>query len=425
LKSFGAQRFERKWDDGPRITPEQAEAARARAVKKQNQGDPNGAAPEQKEQADNDSNWFDSVELLSIDELLSFNRDKDPDSLLGNRWLCRGYQVVIHGETGIGKSSLILQAAICWCLDQAFFGIVPKRSLKVLFIEAENDKGDLGEVLQDVIKAMKLTPDQIRWVKQHLTIIREYRRTGKDFINLARRLIAKFQPDVVFADPLLSYAGEDLSQQKAMSQFLRANFTPLLNETGVIWFWVHHVSKPPRDDKAAVRRGAYAMFGSVELAGVARETISINKVDWDTRLFELEFGKRSRRLGVCDELGNPIYKLYIRQSAQANFWEAVDQTEAAKQSGKANQSARATKMVRAFIEKKINVTHAQLRQYAKQIPVGQNAAIEIAQAVVDDKSEPRIYEYKIKLSRTNASNAFSTVKEEDNPFTFNRKKGRK
>jgi hypothetical protein len=256
-------------------------------------------------------------------------------------------------------------------------------------------------------------------------IIRERKRAGKDFIKLARRLIAKFKPDLVFADPFLSYVGsDDVSQQKAMTAFLRSLLEPLLQETGVIWFWVHHVSKPPRDDKPATRRGIYAGLGSVELSGWARETISINTVNWDERLFELEFGKRSKRLGLCDETGKPIEKLYIRQSKDAVFWEAVNQAEAQKAAGHAGRSDKAVKQIRTFIERKVNITHAQLSQEAKRIEIGEKTARNIARSFVDDQGDPRIYEYKIRCGDRGVF-AFSTVKKTDNPLTFIPKRDRK
>jgi ABC-type uncharacterized transport system fused permease/ATPase subunit len=62
---------------------------------------------EQFEQSDN-TEWF------SLDDLMNFDREHDPDCLIGNRLICRGGSFILQGYTGFGKSSLALQLAMCW-----------------------------------------------------------------------------------------------------------------------------------------------------------------------------------------------------------------------------------------------------------------------------------------------------------------------
>jgi RecA-family ATPase len=178
--------------------------------------------------------------------------------------------VVIQGETGIGKSTLVMQMIVHWALIQALFGIQPKKVLKSLLIESENNKGDLAEMYQDTVKALGLSKAERDLLKTRVVIIRESAKSGHEFIKLARRLIKKHNPDLVFADPLFSYLGSNASAQEVMSDFLRTELQPNINRTGVIWFWVHHFSKPPRENNASTRRKVYAGFGSVEIPGWAR-----------------------------------------------------------------------------------------------------------------------------------------------------------
>jgi hypothetical protein len=64
------------------------------------------------------SEWLIAQEVDSLgeemlpDDLISFNTAKDPGNLLGNRWLGRGMACLLIGQSGIGKSSLNMQAAI-------------------------------------------------------------------------------------------------------------------------------------------------------------------------------------------------------------------------------------------------------------------------------------------------------------------------
>ena len=240
---------------------------------------------------------------------MAFDRGNDPDSLIGNRWLCRADTVVIQAETGIGKSTLVMQAIIYWAMNQALFGIKAKiRPLKSLLIESENNKGDLAEVFQDVTKAMGLAPDQISYLKTKILIVRESAENRNRFPQARSPAHQKYQPDLVFADPLLSYLGDNVSDQKAMSIFLRNGLQPIVQATRVIWFWVHHFAKPPRDDRPTARRSVYSGLGSVEIPGWARETITLNAINHEQRLCEIQFGKRARRVGLADNNGLRLIK---------------------------------------------------------------------------------------------------------------------
>jgi hypothetical protein len=362
--------------------------------------------------------WEKSVEVISIDELITFDRAKDPDNRFGNRWLCAGDTVVFQGETGVGKSVLTMQMVIYWAFWRALFGIKGSRAYKSLLIESENNKGDLAEVFQDVTKAMGLTAEEIAYLKTKIVIIRESAKTGREFLKLARRLIKKYQPDLVFVDPFLSYLGDNASDQKAMSAFLRNGLTPIVQASNVVWFWVHHFSKPSRDEKPSVRRSVYSGFGSVELPGWARETMTLNVVSAAEWLYEIVFGKRARRVGLADENGNPLDRVYIRQSKTGVLWEDADPVQA-KEAGNivAAKYGSATNQIRAFIEKNVSVTISQLEAFAPRIPVGEKRVKSIARALVADANEPRIYEYKLK-GITNGIQAFSTVTRELNPLAY-------
>ena len=82
--------------------------------------------------------------MKRLNELKRFT-ENDPDELLKNRYLCKGGGALWVAQTGIGKSSAELQAAILWAIGRPFFGIAPARPLKSLIIQAENDDGDLAE----------------------------------------------------------------------------------------------------------------------------------------------------------------------------------------------------------------------------------------------------------------------------------------
>ena len=87
-------------------------------------------------------------ERLDFDDLSTFDTTNDPNNVLGNRWLCKGGSCLFVGQSGIGKSSLSLQLAMNWALGRTVFGIRPERPLKSLIVQAENDRGDVSEMVQ-------------------------------------------------------------------------------------------------------------------------------------------------------------------------------------------------------------------------------------------------------------------------------------
>ena len=87
-----------------------------------------------------------AVPLLSL-------RSQPPEpgeTLLGNRYLCLGGSMLFIGPSGVGKSSSATQQDVCWSVGKAAFGIAPARPLKILQIQAENDRGDLHEMIKGV-----------------------------------------------------------------------------------------------------------------------------------------------------------------------------------------------------------------------------------------------------------------------------------
>jgi RecA-family ATPase len=260
----------------------------------------------------------DQATIVTVKDLMEFDPDADPDNLIGKRWLTRGSSMIISGGTGIGKSSLMMQIVIRWCLGLDFFGIAPIRPLKIGVIQAENDKGDLAEAFRGVIHR-RFSIDQMNQLQRNLEFRTEAVRTGDQFLAYARRFINRSKLDIIVADPLFSYFGGDLSDQGEVSVFLRNKLQPILHDTKVAWIWMHHISKATRKDgePLTTMELAHAGFGSSELANWAREIAVLVEVGQSKpRRFQLAFCKRGSRLtsGV----------LNLQHSPSGILWESYN-----------------------------------------------------------------------------------------------------
>jgi hypothetical protein len=155
--------------------------------------------------------------LITVDQMLDFDRDKDDAAIIGDgRWLCKGAQAVIQGPTGCGKSSLIMQWGISLALGKSLLdepGLEPAHPMRVLIVQAENDLGDMSEEFQDITNSIGLRDSDINQIRERLTVVRNNTSAGQAFCEFLENQILEHQPDVVFVDPLLAYAGGDVIKQ--------------------------------------------------------------------------------------------------------------------------------------------------------------------------------------------------------------------
>lgn len=264
---------------------------------------------------------------MDFDALLSFERKEDPTTILGNhRWLCKGGSLLIVGQSGTGKSSLMMQAAVHWCLGRDFFGIKPARPLRAVVLQAENDAGDISEALQDVVAGAYLDTAERATLRDHLAIFRDTVSTGTTFTAALRQLVVDQKADIVFVDPLLSFAGIDVSDQEQASKFLRHDLAPILLETGAVLVAMHHTGKPKASsDKEGqtVADLAYAGLGSSEFTNWFREVAVLFRCQGDEPIYKFGLTKRRGRAGLKDHENQFKGEIYIRHAAEKGVirWE--------------------------------------------------------------------------------------------------------
>lgn len=262
------------------------------------------------------------TQVLTFDQLLAFNTADDPNTLIGDRWLCRGGSCLIVGPTGIGKSSLSMQMMIIWALGRSFFGLTPKRPLRSLVVQAENDIGDLSEMLRGVLHGIGAM-NRVNELGSMVTFVNEASRSGKSFHAWIQGLISKYQPDLVWIDPLFAFLGGSASDQETVSKFLRNGLGQISQSTGVVWMIVHHTNKPNKDaeqkNKPVASDYAYLSSGSSELANWPRAVLTLQQVQ--NGLFELRAPKRGKRAGLVDADGQPATEIYLKHGDHGICWE--------------------------------------------------------------------------------------------------------
>jgi replicative DNA helicase len=262
----------------------------------------------------------------------------DECELLKFRFLCRGGGMLLVGQTGVGKSSLSMQAQILWALGQDCFGIAPARALKSLVIQAENDEGDMAEMRDGVLAGLKLTSGELRRLDASIVIRDECSLTGQRFFDSARKLLAHHRPDLFWIDPALAYIGGEAGKQSDVTSFLRNMLNPLLKEFNCGGIVVTHTNKPAGKDKPdwSATDFAYSGTGSIEWANWARAVLVLRSIGSD-RVYQLRAGKRGSRIGWKEQDGQTT--AYTRLIAHADqpgviCWREANENEAPGANGK-------------------------------------------------------------------------------------------
>lgn len=277
-----------------------------------------------------------SPEILPLPEVRSAQSlcqtpPSDGDTLIRDRFLCRGGGLVLAGPSGVGKSTLTAGLCAAFARGESYLGIEPAGQLKILVIQAENDDGDLYEQLKGAIGGVsgeeKAFTERLRYVTvDHLS--------GKDFLEAVCEYLAAEAPDLLVIDCLSAYLGDSPTETRPLSNFLRDGLTQRLRQFQCGCVLVHHTPKTTNQNREGWTASdmQYAMAGASDLANWMRSGLLIEATNLPD-LFRLHVTKRASRMGWKNVEGSPVSVKLIRHSKPQMFgvsplrWEMADQED--------------------------------------------------------------------------------------------------
>lgn len=251
----------------------------------------------------------------SVSELLDHNIEDDPNALIGHtkRFLCKGGSWMIIGPSGIGKSTLTASLCIHAAAGVTWHGLTFRRPLKTLVVQAENDAGDLAEMLRGACAAARndFSKPQFKTMGRNLLFEQVTDKIGEKFTRWLEEIIRESKAELVVIDPLLSFVGDDISQQKVASQFFRNFLQPVLERTGAICVLIHHTGKPPKE-KVKDSDLSYSGLGSSEIVNWPRAVSVLAHTD-QPGVFLFKNCKRGGRAQMIHQPSGMIStEIYLR-----------------------------------------------------------------------------------------------------------------
>jgi hypothetical protein len=213
----------------------------------------------------------------------------DPEAtLLGKRFLCRKGGMLFVGPSGIGKTSASVQQDLLWSVGKPAFGIAPTRPLKILTIQAEDDDGDLSEIVSGVKAGLRFTPEQCQQSRLLCHYVTERSKTGDLFLQfIVKPLLELHRPDLLRINPLQAYLGGEIKDTAVTAAFLRNGLNPLLTQFRCGCIIVHHTPKTTfrttEDWKAS--DWMYAGAGSADITNWSRAAFTLTGEREDIRYF--------------------------------------------------------------------------------------------------------------------------------------------
>jgi hypothetical protein len=217
------------------------------------------------------------------------------DILLGDGFLERGSIFLVVGPSGVGKSSLAMQAGCYWSCGEPAFDLKPPRDLRVVMIQSEDSDNDLAR--QSII-LNHLELDRAK-IESNFWIEPLRGKTGQAAMDAVRSILEQRErTDLLITNPLSAYHGGDIVQNKDNALFFYGQLIPLLDEFKIAALPLHHKGKPkkqtgakPQEIEDLLSEVMYDLLGGSVITNAARGILIISPIK-NLKKFKFIIAKR-------------------------------------------------------------------------------------------------------------------------------------
>jgi hypothetical protein len=318
-------------------------------------------------------------------------------TLLGDRWLCAGGGAMIVGPSGIGKSTLSVQAAALWSCGRSAFGIRPARPLRLLVIQSEDDDGDSIEMAR-VLNELGLSEKELELTGRntHLEFLND--KTGHAFTKRLNEMLGLFPCDIVVVNPLSAYLGSDTKDEEKVNQFLRTWINPILTTHNTAVIFIHHTPKTTnRDTSEWTTEWMYSGSGVAGITNWARAYIAIDPCKEAPDVYKFIAAKRGKRIGWG---GSETFWAHSRDDGKI-LWVPADrdQIALAKEASKSNPDD-----LLRLVPELDPISQEKLHQIASEKKIGEKKIRRFLKILEEEK---KIYRHKMPREGAKAAIGYS------------------
>lgn len=245
----------------------------------------------------------------------------DPeDRVAGLGFLKRGAACLLTGGTGIGKSVLGEQIAVCVAAGKDLpGGIKVPKPRRVLYIEAENDM----EILkQDFLSITAYTKAPRTLVEKNLTIRHVPGMPESVFGDFLEHAIRRVKPDLLVLDPYQSFIGSvDINSTEPFFRW-RVVVEGIIYDYKTALLLITHTPKPQDRKGWTSEEMIYLAAGTSAMANWARTAMEIIPVQNDIGRYRLHFSKAPSRSGLTNGDGTVLRDIFIEHSGSIEkpYW---------------------------------------------------------------------------------------------------------
>jgi hypothetical protein len=245
-------------------------------------------------------------------DLLNYVPDVS-NHVAGDGWLRGGAGTLLVGGTGLGKSVLAQQIAVCVAAGTRFFGIQIREPQPVLYIGAENDAETMQRDFSGIVKNMEPNPCPVV-VEANLRVVHCYGMDGEFFARFLADELRRNRPKLVVVDPYQAFlGGGEMNSSETFLRWIRP-IDAAIKQFNVALLLVAHTPKPRDRENWTARESVYMAAGSSVISNWARTSCELTECgDGDGR-FRLRFSKNAERAGMVDEHGHIVRDLYLVHS---------------------------------------------------------------------------------------------------------------
>lgn len=229
--------------------------------------------------------------------------DRNPAySVLGHYWLERGCAAFLYAQSGIGKSSLTMQASACWACGKECIDLSPPHPLRIVVFQNEDTENDLC-FQSKIVNSLKLDHQLLAqncWIETLRGV------QGRRAIDAMSAVLEVRKPtDLIFINPYGPYMGGDIMKPADNANFLYGDLQPLLVHFNCGAVIPHHTSKTQfqRRDSWSPYDYMYSGAGPATITNFARAVITIEPIK-DSKIFQFRAAKRFRESGWLFDVAN-------------------------------------------------------------------------------------------------------------------------